>query len=295
MDSLLQSNDTSQQTTIENNVIVKVNKTGNIKTADKKESDSIKENKKMDNTTTEPKISKKEIETIIINIMSSENSGKKYTADATLINENNVPIYIVDIYEDGEWYGYLEVDANKGPEGTAETGYGFKGGAFKEEISENNSTILKDDDVEDLLDKELETNYTVEDVKYNITTFTQDNREFFNITLEGINKTSNKTVIGNVTMDALSGEIISMNITEIIKNNSKNQKIYSVDEAGDFIDIVYKGKEVSVRENYPYYSPQNDKVYYSQEEEAEDLIRLYEDFVCISELGHLGRNRKNSC
>jgi hypothetical protein len=79
-------------------------------------------------------------------------------------------------------------------------------------------------------------------------------------------------------MDALSGEIISMNITEIIKNNSKNQKIYSVDEAGDFIDIVYKGKEVSVRENYPYYSPQNDKVYYSQEEEAEDLIRLYEDF-----------------
>ena len=64
----------------------------------------------------------------------------------------------------------------------------------------------------------------------------------------------------------------------VLINNKISEKIYSVDEAGDFVDIVYKGKKVSVRENYPYYSPQNDKIYYSAEEEAEDLYQMALEF-----------------
>lgn len=62
-------------------------------------------------------------------------------------------------------------------------------------------------------------------------------------------------------------------------NAGKTQKIYQMDEAGDYVETTYKGITVYVRENYPYYNPQNDKIYYSKEEEAEDLYRLSEEMT----------------
>ncbi|MCD7781551.1 MAG: hypothetical protein LUG89_02490 [Methanosphaera sp.] len=57
-------------------------------------------------------------------------------------------------------------------------------------------------------------------------------------------------------------------------DSAKTTKVYEIDEAGDYVQINYKGITVCVRENYPYYNPQNDKIYYSKEEEAEDLYQL---------------------
>lgn len=64
------------------------------------------------------------------------------------------------------------------------------------------------------------------------------------------------------------------------KENSGNTlRVYQIDEAGDYIETTYKGITVYVRENYPYYNPQNDKIYYTKEEEAEDLFRLSEEMT----------------
>ncbi len=56
--------------------------------------------------------------------------------------------------------------------------------------------------------------------------------------------------------------------------SNKSSKIYPLEEAGDYVELNYKGIVVYVRENYPYYNPQNDKVYYSKEEEAEELYQI---------------------
>lgn len=63
------------------------------------------------------------------------------------------------------------------------------------------------------------------------------------------------------------------------ENSGKTHKVYQVDEAGDYVEEVYKGITVYVRENYPYYNPQNDKIYYSKEEEAEELYQLSKDMT----------------
>lgn len=60
-------------------------------------------------------------------------------------------------------------------------------------------------------------------------------------------------------------------------NAGETQKIYQIYEAGEYIETTYKGITVYVRENYPYYNPQNDKIYYTKEEEAEDLYKLSEE------------------
>ncbi|MBO7719601.1 MAG: hypothetical protein J6S29_05565 [Methanosphaera sp.] len=58
------------------------------------------------------------------------------------------------------------------------------------------------------------------------------------------------------------------------ENSGKTHKVYQADEAGDYVEETYKGITVYVREKYPYYNPQNDKIYYSKEEEAEELYQL---------------------
>lgn len=273
-------------------VIVKVNKTGNIKTANESASKTIKE-KHQSNSTTQPKISKEEIEKQVINILNSENTHNNFKTETTLIYIENKPVYIVDIYDDKGWYGYLEVDADNGPIGNDKEGYSFNGGAFRDDANDegttkttNNTsnetkenslnttevTLLPENEIKDLMDNELERNYSIKNPDYKINTFSENNTEFYNVTIEALNESSNKTIKGNATINAVTGDIISINIKDA------GEKIYSVDEAGDYVDIVYKGVKVSVRENYPYYSPQNDKVYYSAEEEAEDLYQMALEF-----------------
>ena len=128
----------------------------------------------------------------------------------------------------------------------------------------------------ELMNSELKTNYSIENAEYNMTTYLNDSTPHYNITVYTDN-CNEKENVGTAYMNADSGEIIYINITVKKENNTttnSTQKIYSVDEAGAFVDIIYKGVHVSVRENYPYYSPQNDKIYYSQQEEAEDLYQL---------------------
>lgn len=71
------------------------------------------------------------------------------------------------------------------------------------------------------------------------------------------------------------------NISSITQgeNMTSNNRIYQNEEAGDYIETTYKGIKVCVRENYPYYNPQNDKIYYSKEEEAEDLYQLSKEMT----------------
>lgn len=69
------------------------------------------------------------------------------------------------------------------------------------------------------------------------------------------------------------------NSTSSVYNSSNEtsgntSKIYQNDEAGDYVETTYKGITVYVRENYPYYNPQNDKIYYTKEEEAEELYQI---------------------
>lgn len=274
----------------ENNLpqIEKINKSGNIKIANQSTTNAIKQQNQNNSINVKPKISKEEIETQIIQIIKNANSDKDFTANATLIYIENKPVYIVDIYDSEGWFGYLEVDADNGPTGNSQEGYSFNGGAFRDEVNDktnventvntpgetqknglNNTTeLLPENEVKNLLDKELKNNYSIENPDYTIEKFNENDTDFYNVTIDALNQSSNNNITGNATINAKTGEIISLDITEV------SEKIYSVDEAGDYVDIVYKGTHVSVRENYPYYSPQNDKVYYSQEEEAEDLYQL---------------------
>lgn len=151
---------------------------------------------------------------------------------------------------------------------------------YNKKTEEKNTTPatpkITTDQAKELMNNELKTNYSIENAEYNMTTYLNDSTPHYNITVYTDNGYE-KDNVGTAYMNADSGEIIYINIT--VKNESttttnSSQKIYSVDEAGAFVDIIYKGQHVSVRENYPYYSPQNDKIYYSQQEEAEDLYQL---------------------
>ncbi len=278
------------ETPVKNSTINKVNKTGTIKLANESASKNIK-TKHQDTGNTEPKISKEAITKEVIEIIKNDNPDKNFKSETTLVYIDNKPVYIIDIFDEEGWFGYLEVDADNGPIGNDQEGYSFNGGAFRDEVNDksitkntddtsnenektslNNDNLLPEDDIKKVVDDELKTNYSIENAKYNMTTFSENNSQFYNITITALNESSDKNITGNATVNALTGEIISLNITEI------SQKIYSVNEAGDYVDIVYKGKEVSVRENYPYYSPQNDKVYYSAKEEAEDLYQMALEF-----------------
>ncbi|WP_323737207.1 hypothetical protein PXD04_04485 [Methanosphaera sp. ISO3-F5] len=83
-----------------------------------------------------------------------------------------------------------------------------------------------------------------------------------NSIIKNFNNTINGTSVHNLSSKESSGD---------------TRKIYQIDEAGDYIETTYKGITVYIRENYPYYNPQNDKVYYSKEEEAEDLYKIAEE------------------
>ena len=63
------------------------------------------------------------------------------------------------------------------------------------------------------------------------------------------------------------------------ENAGETMKIYQINEAGEYIKTIYKGITVYVREKYPYYNPQNDRIYYTKEEESEDLYRLAEEMT----------------
>ena len=74
------------------------------------------------------------------------------------------------------------------------------------------------------------------------------------------------------------------NSTSSVYNSSNEtsgntSKIYQNDEAGDYVETTYKGITVYVRENYPYYNPQNNKIYYTKEEEAEELYQIAKEMT----------------
>ena len=85
--------------------------------------------------------------------------------------------------------------------------------------------------------------------------------------INSIIKNFNSTVITTSSVHNMSS----------YENSGETKKIYQIDEAGEYVPLDYKGITVYIRENYPYYNPQNDKVYYSKEEEAEDLFKLSEE------------------
>lgn len=87
--------------------------------------------------------------------------------------------------------------------------------------------------------------------------------------IDGIIKTFNNTVNGASSVHNMSSN----------DNSGETAKIYQTEEAGDYVETTYKGITVYVRENYPYYNPQNDKIYYSKEEEAEDLYKISEEMM----------------
>ncbi len=88
-----------------------------------------------------------------------------------------------------------------------------------------------------------------------------------NSKLDDIIRNLNNTTSGTSFIHTLSAE----------DSGQSSSKIYDLEEAGDYVEINYKGITVYVRENYPYYNPQNDKIYYSKEEEAEELYQLSKD------------------
>lgn len=149
------------------------------------------------------------------------------------------------------------------------------------DTGDNHSSIdgitpkITPNDARKIMDKELKTNYSIDNAVYTISGYVENGTPYYNISIEKFDeKTSKNTVIGNAIMNANTGEIINNTLEKAAENRNNNEKVYSVDEAGKFVDITYKGEKVSVRENYPYYSPQNGKVYHSREEEAEDLYQL---------------------
>lgn len=259
-----------------NAVVVNVNNSGNIKEGTQSTSDNIKKDRQSSTGNNEPKISKSRIEEEIVRIMKLEDSKLNYTAKATLTYVENKPVYIVDVYDDYGWCAYFEVDGDNGPSGNDKDGYSFLGGAVRGETGDEATPIdgvmpkLSHNDAREVMDNELKTNYSITEANYNITGYLNDSTPFYNITVK-----NGSEDIGTAYMNADTGEIVYINLTgaknSASVNNKGNEKIYSVDEAGAYVDIVYKGKTVTVRENYPYYSPQDDRVFYSQEEEAESL------------------------
>ncbi len=269
----------------QDDVIDKVNNSGNIVIGNQSSSNKIKESSKNGLNNRTPKISKDEIEKEVVRILKLGDSYLNYTANATLTYlEDGTPLYVVDVYDDYGWYGVFEVNGDKGPVGNDKDGYGFDGGAVRGETGDEPTPIkgvmpkLSVNQARSIMDMELKNNYSIENAYYNVTGYLEDGTPYYNITIEQSDENTHEaTPIGNATMNANTGEIVAINVTSDkndstnrsdSNDDSNNQKIYSVNEAGNYVDMVYNGKKVAVRENYPYYSPQNDKVFYSQEEEA---------------------------
>lgn len=87
--------------------------------------------------------------------------------------------------------------------------------------------------------------------------------------INGIFKNLNDSIYNTSSVHNMASEDTS----------GKTHKVYRSDEAGDYIEETYKGITVYVREKYPYYNEQNDKIYYSKEEEAEELYQISKDMT----------------
>ncbi|OED30911.1 hypothetical protein [Methanosphaera sp. WGK6] len=84
------------------------------------------------------------------------------------------------------------------------------------------------------------------------------------LNIDGVIKSFNDTLNNDSSVHNMASD----------ENSGETSKIYQIEEAGEYVETIYKGIKVFVRENYPYYNPQNDKIYYSEEEEAEDLYQI---------------------
>lgn len=285
-------NDTNNNKNIQEKDVEKINKSGNIKTANQSSSNNIKENRKDNPTNTMPKISKEEIENEIVRIMKLNDVNLNFTANATLTYFEEKPVYLVDVYDDYGWYGYFEVDGDNGPNGNDNEGYSFLGGAVRGETGTEATPIqgvmpkLSMNDARNIMDKEL-SDYNIENATYNISGYLNDSIPHYNISIEKFNETSQETNnIGTAYMNANTGEIIYLNISENnaqdknsseMSNNTNSsnsdEKVYSTSEAGNYVEMEYNGKKVTVREHYPYYSPENNMIFHSREEEAKWLSK----------------------
>ena len=95
--------------------------------------------------------------------------------------------------------------------------------------------------------------------------------------LEKINPTT-KDMINDSAVNNTIKNNTATNQKNVTANSAKNEtKVYSSDEAGAYVEMEYDGVKVNVRENYPYYSPQSGKIYYSAQEEAKELAQLAKD------------------
>lgn len=140
-----------------------------------------------------------------------------------------------------------------------------------DDVNKNESkSKISEDDAKNIMNEKLKDKFSITNIKYTFTNITENNVTIYNISIEESSDNGSSTNIASALMNADTGEIINLTL----KNDTNTTKVYSADEAGAYVDIIYKGERVSVRENYPYYSPQNDKIYYSQQEEAEDLYQM---------------------
>lgn len=222
----------------QNNQIVivkteKINNSGKIIKTNKANATKIKENKKINKTASrEPKISKEDIEKEIVRIMKLENPNINFTAKVYTITylEDQTPVYIVDVYDDQGWYGYFEVNGDKGPNGNDKDGYTFLGGAVRDEVSPNETNgvtpKITHNQAQEIIQKELKEKHNITDVSCNINETQENNTLIYNINITKFNTTSNKEeTIANATMNANTGEIISLNIIKKAETPEKNYTI----------------------------------------------------------------------
>lgn len=234
-------NDTNTEKSVESTVVEKVNKSGNIKTGNQSNSNTLKENRKNNPTNTVPKISKEDMEKEIIRIMKQNDPYLNYTANATLTYIEEKPIYLVDVYDDYGWYGYFEVDGNNGPSGNDNEGYSFLGGAVRGETGSEATPIqgvmpkISINDARDIMNKEL-SNHNIENTTYNISGYLNGSIPHYNISIENYNESSQENnIIGTAYMNANTGEIIYLNleIDDIEKNISNVENTTNTSDIND--------------------------------------------------------------
>lgn len=255
-------NDTNTEKSVKPTVIEKVNKSGNIKTGNQSNSNTLKENRKNNPTNIVPKISKEDMEKEIIRIMKLNDPYLNYTANATLTYIEEKPVYLVDVYDDYGWCGYFEVDGNNGPSGNDNEGYSFLGGAVRGETGSEATPIqgvmpkLSINDARDIINKEL-SNHNIENATYNISGYLNGSIPHYNISIEKYNESSQENnIISTAYINANTGEIIYLNleVDDIEKNSSNvenitntsdindNQKGNSSSETGNNIENESNGK-----------------------------------------------------
>ena len=161
--------------------------------------------------------------------MKLENPKVNFTAKvyALTYDAKGNPIYIIDIFDDKGWYGYLEVDANKGPSGNDNDGYSFLGGAMRDEIQDNSTSQptqqtskINTSNATEIMNKELSTNHSIQNAVYEFKEMTINNEAYYNITISQLNGNNEKTVIGYAQMNAITGEITSINILKTETNST---------------------------------------------------------------------------